>query len=46
MHMLSKSDLGSDEMETLGRSRISTTVATADGEVQENEEAQVLRSRS
>ena len=41
MHMLSRMDLSSDEMETLGRSRSSTTVVTANEEVQTNEEAQV-----
>ena len=41
MHMLSKKDLSSDEMETLRRSRITTTVATASGEVQTSGEAQV-----
>ena len=41
MHMLSKKDLSSDEMETLRRSRNPTTVVTASGEVQTNEEAQV-----
>ena len=42
MHMLSKKELGSDEMETLRRSSNSTTVITANGEVQTNEEAQVF----
>ena len=41
MHMLSKKDLSSDEMNTLRRSRTSTTVMSANGEVQTNEEAQV-----
>ena len=41
MHMLSKKDLSSDEMDTLRRSRNPTTVVTADGEVQTNEEAHV-----
>ena len=41
MHMLSKKDLSSDETETLRRSRNPTTVVTANGEVQTNEEAQV-----
>ena len=40
-HMLSKKDLSSDEMETLQRSRNPTTVVTANGEVQTNEEAQI-----
>ena len=39
MHMLSKKD--PDELDTLRRSRTPTTVATANGEVQTNEEAQV-----
>ena len=42
MHMLSKKVLSSDEMETLRRSRNTTTVVTASGEVQTNEEAQVF----
>ena len=41
MHMLSKKDLSSDEMETLVRSGNPTTVVTATGEVQTSEEAQV-----
>ena len=41
MHMLSKKDLSSDEMETLWTSRNTTTVLTANGEVQTNEEATV-----
>ena len=41
MHMLSRKELSSDEMETLRRSWNSTTVVTATGEVQTNEEAQV-----
>ena len=41
MHMLSKKDLSSDEMDLLRRSRNRTTVVTANGEVQTNEEAQV-----
>ena len=41
MHMLSKKDLRSDEMDTLRRTRNPTTVVTANGEVQTNEEAQV-----
>ena len=40
MHMLSKKVLSSDELDTLGRSRDSTVVVTANGEVQTNEEAQ------
>ena len=41
MHMLSKKDLSSDEMETLWSSRNPTTVVTTNGEVRTNEEAQV-----
>ena len=41
VHMLSKKDISSDEMDTLRRSRNPTTVVTANGEVQTNEEAQV-----
>ena len=41
MHILSKKDLSSEELVTLRRSRTSTTVVTANGEVQTNEEAQV-----
>ena len=41
MHMLSKKDLSSDEIDTLRRSRNPTTVVTANGEVQTNEEAQI-----
>ena len=41
MHMLSKKDLSSGELDTLKRSRPPTTVVTANGEVQTNEEAQV-----
>ena len=40
MHMLSKKDLSSDELDTSRRSRNPTTVVTATGEVQTNEEAQ------
>ena len=40
MHMLSKKDWSPDKMETLLRSRNPTTVVTANGEVQTNEEAQ------
>ena len=40
MHMLSKKVLSSDELNTLGRSRDSTVVVTANGEVPKNEEAQ------
>ena len=42
MHMLSNKDLSSDEMDTLRRSRNPTTVVTANGEVETNEEAQVF----
>ena len=41
MHMLSRKDLSSDEMDTLRRSRTPTAVVTANGEVHTNEEAQV-----
>ena len=41
MHMLSKKDLSSQELDTLRRSRNPFTVMTASGEVQTNEEAQV-----
>ena len=41
MHMLSMKDFRSDEMDTLRRSINPTTVVTANGEVQTNEEAQV-----
>ena len=41
MHMLSRKVLSSAETGTLRRSRTPTTVVTADGEVQTNEEAQV-----
>ena len=41
IRMLSKKDLSSDELETLRRSRTPTTVATANAEVQTNEEAQM-----
>ena len=41
VHMLSKKDLSSDELATLRRSRNPTTVMTANGEVQTNEDAQV-----
>ena len=43
MHMLSRKDLSSDEMDTLRRSRTPTTVVTANGEVQTHEEAQGTR---
>ena len=41
MHMLSKRDQSPVEMDTLRRLRTPTTVVTANGEVQANEEAQV-----
>ena len=39
MHMLNKKELSWDEMETLRRSKNSTTLVTASGEVQTNVEA-------
>ena len=41
MHMISKKDLNSAELEAVTTSRSPTTVITADGEVQTNEEATV-----
>ena len=41
MHMVSKKDLNSAELETMRTSRSSTTVMTANGEVQTREEATV-----
>ena len=41
MHMISKNDLNSSELETLTTSRSPTTVITANGEVQTREEATV-----
>ena len=41
MHMLSKKDSSTDELDTLRRSRNPTTVVTANGEVETNEDAQV-----
>ena len=41
MHMISKKDLNSDELETVTTSRSPMTVITANGEVQTNEEATV-----
>ena len=41
MHMISKKDLNSAELETLTTSRSPTTVITANGEVQTHEEATV-----
>ena len=42
MHMMSKKELSSEEMDTLGRSRTPTVVLTANGEVHTHEEAQVF----
>ena len=42
MHMMSKKDLGSDELDTLRRSKNPTVVLTANGEVHTHEEAQVF----
>ena len=41
MHVISKKDLNSAEVETVTTSRSPTTVITANGEVQTNEEATV-----
>ena len=41
MHMISKKDLNSAELETLTTSKSPTTVITANGEVQTHEEATV-----
>ena len=41
MHMISKKDLNSEEMDTLTKSRSHTIVITANGEVQTHEEAPV-----
>ena len=41
MHMISKKDLNSAELETVTTSKSPTTVKTANGEVQTNEEATV-----
>ena len=43
MHMISKKDLNSAELETATTSRSPTTVITANGEVQTNEEATVCQ---
>ena len=43
MHMVSKKDLNSAELETMRTSRSPTTVMTANGEVQTREEATVAR---
>ena len=45
MHMISKKDLNSAELDTVTRSRSPTTVITANGEVQTHEEATVLCQR-
>ena len=44
MHMISKNDLNSAELETVTTSRSPMTVITANGEVQTNEEATVYVS--
>ena len=41
MHMLSKKDLSSEELETLRRSRTPAVVVTVNGEAQTNDEVQV-----
>ena len=41
MHMVSKKDLNSAELETMKTSRSRTTVMTANGEVQTKEEATI-----
>ena len=43
MHMISKKDLNSSELETLTTSRSPTTVITANGEVQTHEEATLYK---
>ena len=42
MHMMSKKELSSDELDTLRRSRTATVELTANGRVHSNEEAQVF----
>ena len=42
MHMMSKPELSSDELDTLRKSRNPTVVLTANGEVYTNEEARVF----
>ena len=42
MHMMSKKELSSDEMDTVKRSRTPTVVLTVSGEVHTHEEAQVF----
>ena len=46
MHVISKKDLNSAEMDTLTKSCSPTIVITANGEVQTHEEATVCVSRS
>ena len=46
MHMVSKKDFDSAELETMRTSKISTTVMTAKGEVQTREEATVYVKQS
>ena len=46
MHMISKKDLNSSEMDTLTTSRSPTTVVAANGEVQTHEEATVYVSKN
>ena len=46
MHMVSKRDLNSAELETMRTSRSATTVMTANGEVQTREEATVYDNES
>ena len=45
MHMMNKKELSSDELDTLRRSRNTTVVLTANGEVHTHEEAHVKPSR-
>ena len=42
MHMMSKKEVSSEEMDTVNRSRTPTVVLIAIGEVQTHEEAQVF----
>ena len=42
MHMMSKKELSSGELDTVERSRTPTVVLTASGKVQTHEEAQVF----
>ena len=42
MHMMTKKELSSDELDTLRRSRTSIVVLIANGEVHTHEEAQVF----